>query len=82
MKKKTEELLMALIGELEGKEDFKEVKDQLFKRGVESLLQAELTAHLGYTKGSSPLVDNVRNGTSEKTIKTEHGEHRIKVPRD
>ena len=82
MKKETNELLEQLIQQLEGKADFEELRDQLFKRGIESLLKAELTAQLGYEQGQSPKTDNVRNGFSEKTIKTEHGEHRIKVPRD
>jgi transposase-like protein len=61
---------------------FYELRETLFKRGVEALLDAELTAHLGHPKGSKPLSKNVRNGYSEKTIKTSEGEHRIKVPRD
>ena len=82
MKEKTNQLLEQLIAELKGKEDFEELRDQLFKRGVEALLKAELTAHLGHSKGDSPQGENLRNGYSEKTIKTAKGEHRIKVPRD
>jgi len=82
MKKNTSELLDQLINQLEGKEDFEQIRDQLFKRGVESLLKAEMTAHLGYQSGASPESDNIRNGYSEKTIKTSQGNHRIKIPRD
>ena len=82
MKEKTNQLLEQLISELKGKEDFEELRDQLFKRGVEALLKAELTAHLGHGKGGQPDGDNLRNGYSEKTIKTAKGEHRIKIPRD
>ena len=82
MKKESEKLLESLISQLEGKEDFEELREQLFKRGVEALLKAELTAHLGHQKGAKPAADNLRNGYSEKTIKTSEGEHRIKVPRD
>lgn len=82
MQEKTNQLLEQLISELKGKEDFEELRDQLFKRGVEALLKAEMTAHLGHPKGESPQGDNLRNGYSEKTIKTAKGEHRIKVPRD
>lgn len=46
------------------------------------MLNAELTAHLGYEKGRSPLSKNTRNGYSQKTIKTSKGEETIKVPRD
>lgn len=82
MKKATNDLLEALIKQLGGKEDFYEVRDALFKRGVEALLNAELTAHLGHKKGKKPTSSNIRNGYSEKTLKTAEGKHRIKVPRD
>ena len=82
MKKNTSELLDQLINELEGKEDFDQVRDQLLKRGVESLLKAEMTAHLGHAQGSNPESDNVRNGFSKKTIKTTEGPYRINIPRD
>jgi len=82
MKKKTEDLLNQLVDQLENKEDFDKVRDQLLKRGVESLLKAEMSAHLGHVPNQSPLGDNIRNGHSEKTIKTASGDQRIKVPRD
>lgn len=82
MKQNTSELLNQLISQLENKEDFDQVRDQLMKRGVESLLKAEMTAHLGYNQGANPVSENIRNGYSEKTIKTSQGSHRIKVPRD
>lgn len=82
MKEKTNKLLEELLSQIEGKEEFYELREALFKRGVEALLDAELTAHLGHEKGAKPLSNNVRNGYSEKTIKTSEGEHTIKVPRD
>lgn len=82
MKDKTQELLDQLLEQIEGQKEFKQVQDQLFKRGIESLLKAEMSAHLGYASGDKPTSNNVRNGYSEKTIRSENGEHRIKVPRD
>jgi len=82
MNSELEKQLDALIGKISNKEDFDQVKDQLLKRGIESLLKAEMTAHLGYQKGGSVIENNQRNGFSEKTIKTQHGEQRIKIPRD
>jgi transposase-like protein len=82
MKEVTNDLLDKLVGELENKEDFLQVRDQLLKRGIESLLKAEMSAHLGYEPGKVPLSDNIRNGYSEKTIKSPDGSHRIKIPRD
>src|SRR5210317_878367 len=82
MDKKTEKLLEALLSEVKDKSSLDMVSDQLFKRGVQSLLQAELDAHLGYTKGDKPIGSNQRNGYSQKTLKTSKGEVPIKVPRD
>jgi len=82
MKEKTQKLLDDLIDQIDDEKQFRLVQDQLFKRGIESLLKAELSAHLGHAPGSTPKSDNVRNGYSEKTIKGHNGEHRIKVPRD
>ena len=81
MKEKSNQLLEELI-KLTGKEDFEELREQLFKRGVESLLRAQMTAHLGYGTGQKPVADNQRNGYSKKTIKTSEGTHRINIPRD
>lgn len=58
--------------------------DQMYKRAVEKMLEGELDAHLGYAKHDkqSKETTNSRNGFGEKTVKTEHGELAIKVPRD
>ena len=82
MNNELEKQLDALVGKITNKEDFDQVKEQLLKRGIESLLKAEMTAHLGYQKGESVATDNQRNGFSQKTIKTQNGEQRIQVPRD
>jgi transposase-like protein len=82
MNNELEKQLDALIGKISNKEDFDQVKEQLLKRCIESLLKAEMTAHLGYNKGDSILADNHRNGFSQKTIKTQNGEQRIDIPRD
>jgi transposase-like protein len=56
----------------------------LTKRLVERALRAELTSHLGYEahdpdgRGSG----NSRNGTTGKTVQTEHGELPLEIPRD
>lgn len=82
MNDELEQQLDALIGKITNKEDFEQVKDQLLKRGIESLLKSEMTAHLGYKKGESLVTSNQRNGFSQKTIKTQNGEQRIQIPRD
>ncbi len=81
MNKKQEKLLSDLIEEIGSAEDFYKIKDQLFKRGVESLLKSELTAHLKESDEDGS-VKNIRNGYSQKTLKTRTGDHTINVPRD
>lgn len=54
----------------------------LQKRGIEKMLEGEFNHHLGYDKHQKSLNNNVRNGTTKKTIKTSFGESQIQVPRD
>jgi len=51
---------------------------------VERAMDAELTHHLGYEAGDNPPEEqgNRRNGTSSKTLRTDHGPLPIEVPRD
>ena len=58
--------------------------DSIFKRGVETMLKAELSDHLGYHKYSDEgkNTGNSRNGNSRKILKTSNGELQIDVPRD
>lgn len=82
MNSKTDKLLEDLLNEVKDPVAFYEVKDQLFKRGIQALLKAEMDVHLGYEKGDQPINDNLRNGYSKKTLKSEKGEVTIDVPRD
>ncbi len=79
-----EELLNSeFFKQFKNSEDFNDFISELYKRGVESMLEGELEAHLGYSKNSPrPDPNNARNGYGKKKIKTEQGELDIKVPRD
>ena len=57
---------------------------RLTKAVVERAPGAELTHHLGYAKGGTPVGDegNCRNGTSAKTLLGEGVRVAIAVPRD
>ncbi len=57
---------------------------QLTKAIVERALSAEMTQHLGHRKHAavSNPKGNTRNGTTPKTLKTDHGDLSIEVPRD
>jgi transposase-like protein len=56
---------------------------QLTKRLVERALAAELSEHLGYGLHQEPPggTGNTRNGSTAKTLATEHGPVEIKTPR-
>jgi putative transposase len=56
----------------------------LTKRLVERAMEVELTDHLGYEHGEAPPggTDNTRNGSTPKTLVTEHGPVGIDTPRD
>ena len=82
MNKQKTTLLDNLLSQVKTKEDFDELREQLFKRGIQTLLNAEMTAHLGHEKEAIPKGSNIRNGYSEKTIKTAEGTQRIAIPRD
>src|SRR5579859_3774649 len=57
---------------------------QVTKWLVERALRAELTEHLGYEPHEEPPggTGNTRNGSTEKTLATEHGPVEIRTPRD
>jgi putative transposase len=57
---------------------------QLTQRLVERALEVELTDHLGYDPHREPPggAGNTRNGSTPKTLSTEHGPVRIRTPRD
>ena len=57
---------------------------QLTKRLVERAMEVELTDHVGYEPHCEPPggAENQRNGTTPKTLITEHGQVEIDAPRD
>jgi putative transposase len=57
---------------------------QLTKRLVERAMEVELTDHLGFEPHLEPPggTGNARNGTTPKTLVTEHGAVQIDAPRD
>jgi transposase-like protein len=83
-----EEEMRALAGQLarniKTEKDLSDFSRQLKKMTVEAALGAEMEAHLGYAKHSMEghHTGNSRNGYSGKTLKGDHGEVDIDVPRD
>ena len=54
----------------------------LTKQVLETALDVELSEHLGHDRGERSGSGNVRNGSSQKTVRTDVGEVRLTVPRD
>ncbi len=56
----------------------------LTKRLVERAMEVELTDHVGYEPHQEPLggAGNTRNGSTPKTLITEHGKVQVDAPRD
>jgi putative transposase len=57
---------------------------ELTKRLVERAMEVEITDHLGYEPHCEPPggAGNIRNGSTPKTLITEHGPVRVESPRD
>jgi putative transposase len=57
---------------------------QLTRRVVERAMEVEVTDHLGFEPHQEPPggAGNTRNGSTPKTLTTEHGAVEIKTPRD
>jgi transposase-like protein len=65
-------------------DDFNAFMREVSKEVVETLLEGELTDHLGYEKHDqkTKATDNARNGFTLKTVKSKFGEIDLDVPRD
>jgi putative transposase len=63
-------------------EDLNDFSRMLKKITVEAALNAEMEEHLGYEKHAKSVVNNSRNGSTSKRIKTEDGEFDLDTPRD
>lgn len=71
--------------QFKSKEEFQSFFNDLFKQGVEEMLQAELEDHLGYEKYAREghKSGNSRNGSYSKKVKTESlGDMVLNIPRD
>lgn len=83
----TDEMLDEMIGTAKTQDDVfgkDGLLNTLSKRLLERMFDSELTHHLGYEKHAAEGRNsgNSRNGKTTKTIKTNHGELELAVPRD
>jgi len=85
MEKENNVLPKEFFKQFKTKEDFKSFFNDLYKRGVEEMLQGELDAWLGYEKHSKEGYNsgNSRNGSYSKKVKTDSlGDILLNIPRD
>jgi len=77
-------LAAELARNIKTEKDLSDFSRQLKKMTVEAVLGAEMEDHLGYPKHAQEghHTGNSRNGFSGKTLKGEHGEVDIDIPRD
>ena len=80
--KKEDLLNEEFLKQFKNGDELNDFLQQLQKRAVEKMLEAELDGHLGYDKNKKTTTSNSRNGYSNKTIKNSFGEASINVPRD
>ncbi len=64
--------------------DLQDLIARFLGRVVSKVLEGEMRAHIGYSKGGTPPVGqaNRRNGTTTKTVRSAFGPVEIQVPRD
>ena len=85
-----EEAMNKLVKEILKNGDVKTVFDvesklkQSFGKVIQSMLEAEMTEHLGHDKYeySQENKNNYRNGSSKKKVKSNLGELELNIPRD
>lgn len=85
MKEKKSSLPPDFFKQFKSREQFHEFFQELFKEGVQQMLQGELDEHLGYEKHSPEGRNsgNSRNGHSKKKVKSESvGDLLLSIPRD
>ena len=77
-------IIQALIEEydIETAEDIQEALKDLLGGTIKSMMEAEMTEHLGHERYERSESDNYRSGTKKKTVRSSCGEFEIEVPQD
>lgn len=65
-------------------DDIQAALKDMFGKTMQKMLEAELDADLGYRKHENQKkeTENLRNGYTPKTVRTNHGPVRLNIPRD
>lgn len=77
-------IIQALIQEydIETTDDIQEALKDLLGGTIKSMMEAEMTQHLGHERYERSESDNYRSGTKKKNIRSSYGEFQIDVPQD
>lgn len=77
-------IIQALIEEydIETAEDIQEALKDLLGSTIKSMMEAEMTDHLGHERYERSESDNYRSGTKKKNVRSSYGEFQIEVPQD
>lgn len=77
-------IIQALIEEydIETAEDIQEALKDLLGGTIKSMMEAEMTEHLGHERYERSDSDNYRSGTKKKNVRSSYGEFQIDVPQD
>lgn len=77
-------IISALMNEynIESADDIQEALKDLLGGTIKSMMESEMTNHLGYEKSERSDSDNYRNGSKKKTVHSKYGEFEIDVPKD
>ena len=75
-------IISALMDEYEIKtaEDIQDALKDLLGGTIRSMMESEMTDHLGYPKSARSYSENYRNGS--KTVRSKYGEFEVDVPKD
>lgn len=77
-------IISALMDEYEIKtaEDIQDALKDLLGGTIRSMMESEMTNHLGYPKSACSHSENCRNGSKTKTVRSKYGEFEVDVPKD
>lgn len=62
--------------------DIQDALRDLLGGTIKSMMEAEMSEHLGYEKSERFDSDNYRNGTKTKKVRSKCGEMSVNVPKD
>ena len=66
--------------EIRTAQDIQDALKDLLGGTIRSMMESEMTDHLGYPKSARSYSENYRNGS--KTVRSKYGEFEVDVPKD